>query len=119
MPVAIDDRLQADGEDYDPFDAFDRYAGAGAVRDPYPGWAEERRKSPVVEQDPRLVFGLAADMELPEGMPPTFQVLGLDAVLQVLRDGKTFSSTGYAVSMGVVMGHSILEMDEPEHHTYR
>src|SRR5580700_9327115 len=99
MPVAIDDRVQADGsDDYDPFDAFDRYVGAGAVRDPYPGWAEERRKSPVVEQDPHLVFGLDADMELPEEMPPTFQVLGLDAVLQVLRDGKTVSSSGYAVS---------------------
>ena len=26
---------------------------------------------------------------------------------------------GYAMSMGVVMGHTILEMDEPEHHRYR
>jgi cytochrome P450 len=106
-------------DDYDPFEAFDRVSGAGAVRDPYPEWARLRRESPVVEQDPRTVFGLADDVELPEGMPSTFQVLGLDAVLQVLRDGVTFSSSGYAVSMGVVMGHTILEMDEPEHHSYR
>ena len=37
----------------------------------------------------------------------------------VLRDGETFSSKGYEDVMGAVMGHSILEMDEPEHHTYR
>ena len=38
---------------------------------------------------------------------------------QVLKDGETFSSAGYADIMGPVFGHSILEMDEPEHHTYR
>ncbi len=37
----------------------------------------------------------------------------------MLRDGETFSSAGYADVMGMVMGHTILEMDEPEHHTYR
>jgi cytochrome P450 len=37
----------------------------------------------------------------------------------VLKDGETFSSQGYADIMGQVLGHSILEMDEPEHHFYR
>jgi cytochrome P450 len=37
----------------------------------------------------------------------------------VLLDGETFSSAGYGETMGLVMGHSILEMDEPEHHSYR
>jgi cytochrome P450 len=37
----------------------------------------------------------------------------------VLRDGHTFSSAGYAATMGLVFGHSILEMDEPEHRKYR
>ena len=36
-----------------------------------------------------------------------------------LRDGETFSSSGYADTIGLVFGHSILEMDEPEHHAYR
>ena len=40
-------------------------------------------------------------------------------VQQALKDGETFSSSGYADSMGLVFGHSILEMDEPEHHQYR
>jgi cytochrome P450 len=46
-------------------------------------------------------------------------VVSFDGVQQVLKDGETFSSSGYADSMGLVMGHSILEMDEPEHHRYR
>jgi cytochrome P450 len=46
-------------------------------------------------------------------------VLSFDGVQQVLKDGETFSSSGYGDSIGLVMGHSILEMDEPEHHRYR
>ena len=48
-----------------------------------------------------------------------FTAYGFDAVQQVLKDGETFSSAGYADIMGQVLGHSILEMDEPEHHLYR
>jgi cytochrome P450 len=40
-------------------------------------------------------------------------------VAQVLLDGETFSSSGYGKTMGLVMGHSILEMDDPEHFRYR
>jgi cytochrome P450 len=53
-----------------------------------------------------------------EGVTP-YSVFSYDAVSAVLKDGETFSSSGYAQSMGLVMGHSILEMDEPEHHRYR
>ena len=38
---------------------------------------------------------------------------------QVLRDNHTFSSKVYAAMMGPVMGHTILEMDEPEHRHHR
>ena len=48
-----------------------------------------------------------------------FTAYSFDAVQQVLKDGETFSSAGYADVMGEVLGHSILEMDEPEHHLYR
>src|SRR5216683_1638973 len=109
--------LTADDSD-DPFDAFDRSTGAGTVRDPYPEWARLRSETPVVQQDPRDIFGFADDVELPD-LPPTFQVVSLDGVLQVLRDQVAFSSKGYEMSIGVVMGHTILEMDEPEHHAYR
>jgi cytochrome P450 len=106
-------------QEYDPFEIFDRAMGATTVRDPYPGFAEYRRKGAVHPADLREILGLDAGIDLPDDMPPTFTAVSYDAVMQVLRDGATFSSSGYAMSMGVVMGHSILEMDEPEHHRYR
>jgi cytochrome P450 len=53
------------------------------------------------------------------GIPDVYTAFSFDAVQQVLRDGDVFSSKGYEDVMGAVMGHTILEMDEPEHHTYR
>lgn len=104
----------------DPFDAFDRFAGAGVVRDPYPRLAELRAESPVYKGRIDVALGLP---ERPESSlwrdRDHYAALGYDAVSQVLHDGETFSSSGYADSMGLVMGHSILEMDEPEHTAYR
>jgi cytochrome P450 len=45
--------------------------------------------------------------------------LSYDAVSRVFRDPRTFSSAGYAEVIGKVFGHSILEMDPPEHTRYR
>ena len=104
-------------ENEDQFELFNRVTGAGSVRDPYPEFAAQRSEAPVQPLDLRAEYGIPADMEI--DLPPAFRVLGYDEVLTVLRDGETFSSSGYAMSMGEVMGHSILEMDEPEHHSYR
>jgi cytochrome P450 len=111
--------VQQQVDDSDPFELFDRSTGAGIVRDPYPEWAKLRTETPCYKGDPHVVFDLDPAMELPDDMPDTFMAVTYDAVMEVLRDGERFSSTGYAVSMGVVMGHTILEMDEPEHHAYR
>ena len=59
------------------------------------------------------------DPELFGDIPDVFTAFTLRRGAEVLRDGETFSSKGYADVMGQVMGHTILEMDEPEHHTYR
>jgi len=101
----------------DPFEAFEEAQGQG-VRDPYPKWAEMRRQAPVHEVDLREEFGLDPDAEIPD-LPRSFVILSYDGVTQVLRDSATFSSSFYSETMGAVMGHSILEMDEPEHHHYR
>ena len=101
----------------DPFDAFEE-AQAQGVRDPYPEWAEMRRRAPVHEVDLREEFGLDPDTEIPD-LPRSYVVLSYDGVTQILRDPDTFSSSFYSDTMGAVMGHSILEMDEPEHHLYR
>jgi cytochrome P450 len=105
---------------YDPFEEFNRSTGAGVVEDPYPLLAMNRAKGAVLKEN------LEADLLDPDGTaevgpapPEVFTAFGYDAVQTVLRDGETFSSAGYADVMGAVMGHTILEMDEPEHHTYR
>ncbi|MSO78651.1 MAG: cytochrome P450 [Acidimicrobiia bacterium] len=108
--------------EYDPFAAFDESAGIGQVRDPHAVFHELRAECPVQTGPLSARFGLEQSMEEAmlgdsEAVPHT--VLSFAAVQQVLKDGETFSSSGYAETIGLLMGHSILEMDEPEHHQYR
>ena len=104
--------------EHDPFAEFDATMGIGAVRDPYPVWAELRAQTPVFAGSMSDRFGIESIEEALFEQTP-YTPLTFDAVQQILRDGETFSSAGYANSIGLVFGHSILEMDEPEHHTYR
>ena len=104
---------------YDPFEEFNRSAGVGLVDDPYPLFAMARQQGTVIEDNVLQSMGLNEGAEVPEITQRIFTAYSFDAVQQVLRDGDTFSSAGYAEVMGQVMGHTILEMDEPEHHTYR
>jgi cytochrome P450 len=108
-----------DDEERDPFDAFNQAAGAGVVRNPYPIFSEMRQECPVQSGPLADRFGVPAQ----EAMMPTqggfYTVLSYAGVQQVLLDGETFSSSGYAPTVGMLMGHSILEMDEPEHGRYR
>lgn len=104
-------------ESYDPFEEFDRHHGAGRVRDPYPGFAALRRAGAVSRASLRELLDLPGPVP---GMPDEVWVVATyDAVNQVLRDGSTFSSAGYAQTMGLVMGHTLLGMDAPEHTRYR
>lgn len=107
-----------DDATYDPFKEFDRTAGAAKVGNPYPDFAELRRGGPVHKRDLRELYDLEG-MDGLGDLPDAYTVVTHEAVEKVLRDGQTFSSSGYAESMGMVMGHSILEMDEPEHRAYR
>ena len=115
-----------DDETYDPFAAFDHALGADMVRNPYPKFAELRRQHPVVEGGTWGMFmeegrgGAATGMAMAYANAAIYTALSYDAVTQVLRSpGRPFSSSAYADSMGIVMGHSILEMDEPEHTSHR
>ncbi len=100
--------------EYDPFAAFDDVV-AGTTRDPYPSLAVKRRESPVCKD---LSIPLDA---LPEGIEvePGWMTFRYDDCSRVLRDAKTFTSTGYDTTIGMVMGHMILGMDDPEHRTQR
>jgi cytochrome P450 len=105
-------------DDHDPFETFNRAQGAGSIRDPYPMFAAMRKTSPVHKLNLRQLLG--PDRPLPPGTADEiYTVMSYDAVAEVLRDGKTFSSAGYSKSMGIVMGHTILAMDAPEHTRYR
>jgi cytochrome P450 len=110
----------ADTDDYDPFAVFDAATGSGTVRDPYPKLAELRTGCPVHKGNLALEFGLP---EMPQPVMSErgeyYNAMSHDTVVRVLRDGETFSSRGYAATVGLVMGHSILEMDDPEHARYR
>ena len=121
--MAISDTSAGTEDDYDPFEAFNRSTGMGIVENPYPMYALVRPDHPMKregEDDPVLVPKGSdinfVDIDRSVGM---FTAYSFQAVQQVLKDGETFSSQGYAEIMGKVLGHSILEMDEPEHHLYR
>src|SRR4029077_21097000 len=105
-------------EESNPFEEFNKAMGAGVVQNPYPDFAPMRAAG-VSKADVRQLLGLDGDLDLgfdEADVPPLFTVSSYDAVQEVLRDNVRFSSKGYADVMGAVMGHTILEMDEPEHH---
>jgi len=112
---------QDEAESQAAFEAFNRATGMGAVRDPYPIFDALRSKGPVaIVETGAFLGGGASEFEIPPGMDGDIYVaLSHEAVSRVLRDAELFSSAGYAQSMGVVMGRTILEMDPPEHGRYR
>jgi cytochrome P450 len=108
---------------YDPFEEFNRSAGMGVVENPYPMFALVRPQHPMKREgdDEAVIVPSGSDIDFMPIDPSVgvFTAYSFNAVQQVLKDGETFSSKGYADIMGKVLGHSILEMDEPEHHIYR
>ena len=100
--------------EYDPFAAFNDVV-AGDTRDPYPDFIAKRRDTPVWKGElMNLDF-------LPEGfdVEPGWNAFRYEDCSRILRDAKTFTSTGYDDTIGMVMGHMILGMDDPEHRTHR
>jgi cytochrome P450 len=86
----------------------------GGLRDPWTRLARLRREDGVIEGDDVPDAGAGTD-----NSGRRFAVLRYDDCARVLRDNVTFSSRVYERVMGPVMGHTILEMDEPEHGRFR
>jgi cytochrome P450 len=101
-------------EAYDPFAAFSDVI-AGTSRNPWPALAAKRRDDPVSK-------GTTMPRDaLPEGFneEPGWIAYRYEDCSRILRDAKTFTSTGYDSTIGMVMGHMILGMDDPEHRDHR
>ncbi len=95
----------------DPFEEFNRAMGANGDTSPYPSFAEMRSVHLHAEG--------GADFDALGESPALFTAYSYEAVHTILGDGERFSSAGYGEVMGTVMGRTILEMDEPEHRSYR
>ena len=108
------EQARAATDDYDPFEAFGDGLG-GDVRDPYPGFAEKRAQTPVWKGS------LISEDMIPEGMvtSESWTAFRFEDCSRILRSAKLFSSTGYDSTIGLVMGHMILGMDDPEHRLHR
>jgi cytochrome P450 len=112
-------------DELDAFAAFDRSLGAGVVRDPYPRFAELRRAAPVHTGTLASLTGFVPDiptmgLSVVDPARPQFVAFSYSAVERAYRDASTFSSkTADNEGMELVMGHTILNMDEPEHRAYR
>ena len=114
MP-GIDTAADAAAMPFDPYELKDMVGGT--LRDPYPLFHELRRQSPV--HTGPIDLGEDEDVNPDPSKPPPVTVFGFEEVVQVLRDNDTYSSMVYADVMGIVMGRTILQMDEPEHKTIR
>lgn len=118
--MTTEEQVQAaDDEKSDPFAALDHALGVDRVRDAYAKFAELRKRGGLLKGGLWTLFGLDDPASVVYQDSEFYSAISYNAVNQILRDGKTFSSSGYAKVMGPVMGHSILEMDEPEHTSYR
>jgi cytochrome P450 len=101
-------------QEFDPFAAFVDVV-SGDTRDPYPDFAVKRRETPVWK-------GRLMEMDfLPKGIEVEagWNAFRYEDCSRILRDAKTFTSTDYDSTIGIVMGHMILGMDDPEHRRHR
>jgi cytochrome P450 len=99
---------------FDPFELPDTIQ-LGTADDPYPHLAAARRKGPV-----QLEWPLPDDVGTVDGdRDPSFNVLGHDEVMTMLRDHETYSSQILTEIMGPVLDHTMIAMDEPEHRAQR
>ena len=91
---------------------------AGDVRDPYPMFAGIRAETPVLHVE----LGSGARYRHDEKAPritSLFTVTSHELAQQVLTDNVRFSSAANAMTIGQVMGRTILQMDPPEHQRQR
>src|ERR1700749_979814 len=100
--IMVSEQDGSAGTGYDPMRQFAEIAGD--VRDPYPMFAGIRADTPVLHVE---LGGSGSRYRHDE------------KARQVLTDNVRFSSAANAMTIGQVMGRTILEMDPPEHQRHR
>jgi cytochrome P450 len=110
--------VTASGEaGYDPLRQFAELAGD--VRDPYPMFAGIRAETPVLHVEVGSRSGRYRHDEKAPRITSLFTVTSHELAQQILTDHERFSSAATAMTVGQVMGRTILEMDPPEHQRHR
>jgi cytochrome P450 len=104
----------------DPLDVL----SSGAVLDPYPMYAVARQVAPVqrLELDMLKAMAEATDFDIErqlDGRDYAYICFGRDEIVEILRDGVTYSSRNYEVFMGELIGRSLSLTDGAEHDRLR
>ena len=109
----------ADPAPFDPFELPDTIQ-LGGIDDPYPYLAAARRQGSVLAEWPFPNDVVAID-EGVEGSAAeaSFNVVGHDEAMTVLRDHETYSSRILSEIMGPMLDHTMIAMDAPDHLAHR
>jgi cytochrome P450 len=113
------DQRVADSVQFDPFELPDTIQ-LGGIDDPYPYLAAARRQGSVLAEWPFPNDVVAID-EGVEGSAAeaSFNVVGHDEAMTVLRDHETYSSRILSEIMGPMLDHTMIAMDAPDHLAHR
>ncbi len=97
----------------------DRFFGHGVVRDPYPKMAEMLDACPVHAGAIPDFFDTVGPETLLFPGDKQFSALSFKGAEEVFRDPSRFSACWYQPSLSASIGHTLLEMDPPEHSRHR
>jgi cytochrome P450 len=113
--IELDMSLDSD-PDFDVFEAFEISSGNRGPRiDPYPEFNRRREEEPVYHVPPEEKVGylsMGGDRE-------SYVVYRHEDVNTLAQDSETFSSAHHAEGIGLLFGHSVLEMVGEEHALHR
>ncbi len=133
MNLTLPETWLDDAPEFDAAKAFDNATGAGQL-DPYLTWKQYREQGGVIRHVPvdmaaEAMAIASGEQRMPsdltvwkKGDPETPASYGLytyKTVTEALRDPTIFTSTGQEKLIGQIFGHSIIEMDPPEHTQHR
>jgi cytochrome P450 len=122
----VTDSIVPEHEDYDPLAVFQSMAAGPSSEELYGTYANLRRRAPVLADirmrgEGGLVEGddVAEAPDLTKwGTGRDFMTVNFEAAQRVLGSSD-MSSGGYYKRVSPLFGHSMIEMDEPEHKEYR